>query len=218
MGRAVDALDLDVEIAVRPPLAIRQQDRVGPRLERLGRDRALDHAPRLGGRLAPEQKCGVSISGSPSLRLLGVPATTARRSLRDGGPCLWRGAGQSSLCPGGPAFLRDASLARGSGIACERQPDQECRNGDEGEAGDETQATDPGPVLGGRTGCAPAKRPIIPRLHLTAWGSRAAGSRLPLRRSRDKPCDHVSEPRRDSSCKIRSSSGSRRCAPPSGRV
>jgi hypothetical protein len=31
-----------------------------------------------------------------------------------------------------PCFLRDASLARGSGIRCERQPDQECRNGDEG--------------------------------------------------------------------------------------
>ena len=41
-----------------------------------------------GGRLAAEQKCGVSISGSPSLRLLGVPATTARRSLRDGGSLL----------------------------------------------------------------------------------------------------------------------------------
>jgi hypothetical protein len=41
-----------------------------------------------GGRLAAEQKCGVSISGSPSLRLLRVPATAARRSLRDAGPCL----------------------------------------------------------------------------------------------------------------------------------
>lgn len=28
-----------------------------------------------------------------ALRLLGVPATAARRSLRDGGPCLWRGGG-----------------------------------------------------------------------------------------------------------------------------
>jgi len=40
--------------------------------------RLLDLA-RYGGRLAAEQKCGVSISGSPSLRLLGVPATMARR-------------------------------------------------------------------------------------------------------------------------------------------
>ena len=54
--------------------------------------RAEDARQRVGGRLAAEQKCGASISGSPSLRLLGVPATAARRSLRDGGPCLWRGA------------------------------------------------------------------------------------------------------------------------------
>ena len=46
------------------------------------------------GRLAAEQKCAVSISGSSSLRLLEVPATAARRSLRDGGPCCWRKPGK----------------------------------------------------------------------------------------------------------------------------
>ena len=51
-------------------------------------------------------------------------------------PCLRRGAGKSSLCPA-VLFPRDASLARlgaASGIGGERQPDQECRNGDDAAA------------------------------------------------------------------------------------
>ena len=42
--------------------------------------------PGPGGRLAAEQKCGVSISGSASLRLLGVPATARRSPSGTGGP------------------------------------------------------------------------------------------------------------------------------------
>jgi hypothetical protein len=40
-----------------------------------------------------------------------------------------------------PCFPRGTSLAQSSAIGCERQPDQECRNGDNGEAtaaGDES--------------------------------------------------------------------------------
>ncbi len=42
----------------------------------------------------------------PRLRLLGAPATAARRSLRDGGPCLWRRARRPSVPDPSPAFVR----------------------------------------------------------------------------------------------------------------
>jgi hypothetical protein len=49
-----------------------------------------------GGRLAAEQKCGVSISGKSELAAAWVPATTARRSLRDGRPPAY---GEYEVCP-----------------------------------------------------------------------------------------------------------------------
>src|ERR1035437_3252746 len=68
-------------------------------------------SPQGGGRLAAEQKCGGSISGSPSLRLLGGPATAARRSLRDGGPCLWREGGRLQRLGGRPPSAQHAYAA-----------------------------------------------------------------------------------------------------------
>ncbi len=59
----------------------------------------------FGGRLAAEQKCGVSISGSPSLRLLGVPATPARRSVGDGRPLLMTRRRGSLVHGARPALL-----------------------------------------------------------------------------------------------------------------